>query len=140
MDQGFLSCHPGAFTDPKALNIAGYKLRNATLLMLMLISGRTSYITAFGSTSREAGVVNVNFWTILLIINITVTQLKITIVGALQHVFFYCVFFGCALSVLSVNHPGAGDNNTTNNDDSSLVLQITTTTTMTTRVLLIFND
>ena len=72
MDQGFLSCHPGAFTDPKALNIAGYKLRNATLLMLMLISGRTSYITAFGSTSREAGVVNVNFWTILLIIYITV--------------------------------------------------------------------
>lgn len=83
MDQGFLSCHPGAFTDPKALNIAGYKLRNATLLMLMLISGRTSYITAFGSTSREAGVVNVNFWTILLIINITVTQLKITIAGHL---------------------------------------------------------
>lgn len=83
VDQGFLSCHPGAFTDPKALNIAGYKLRNATLLMLMLISGRTSYITAFGSTSREAGVVNVNFWTILLIINITVTQLKITIAGHL---------------------------------------------------------
>ena len=87
VDQGFLSCHPGAFTDPKALNIAGYKLRNATLLMLMLMlmltPGRTSYITAFGSTSREAGVVNVNFWTILLIINITVTQLKITIAGHL---------------------------------------------------------
>jgi len=40
VDQGFLSCHPGGLTDPKALNIAG----------------RTSYITAFGSTSREAGV------------------------------------------------------------------------------------
>jgi len=40
VDQGFLSCHPGGLTDPKSLKIAG----------------RTSFLTAFGSTSREAGV------------------------------------------------------------------------------------
>ena len=34
VDQGFLSCHPGGLTDPKALNIAGERLRYFSLLQI----------------------------------------------------------------------------------------------------------
>ncbi|XP_023337120.1 uncharacterized protein LOC111708089 [Eurytemora carolleeae] len=39
LDQGFLRCHPGAFTDPMGVSVLS----------------KTSFITAFGSTAREAG-------------------------------------------------------------------------------------
>ena len=51
VDQGYLSCHPMGMINSLDMNIGG----------------RTSFITAYGSTSREAGIVSVEYKNALLI-------------------------------------------------------------------------
>ena len=51
VDQGYLSCHPMGMINSLDMNIGG----------------RTSFITAYGSTSREAGIVGEEFKNTMLI-------------------------------------------------------------------------
>ena len=60
VEQGLLSCHPGGLSDPKKLNTAGLKNMNKITAFDQYLGG-TSYITAFGSTAREAGHHDVSF-------------------------------------------------------------------------------